>query len=124
MRLSTPVLAAPAAPPQHLVTWGGFAGADFELSGGLLDEHFYAGDDLGSALAGHAQQAGFTGVVDHVEDVAGVDLVFLQRRFFRLPMPTGVALMITSKASFFRVGALDQAGAGTVAPSSTTSTSV
>ena len=35
---------------QHVVLRGGFAGPDFELAGGLVDEHFYAGDDLRSAL--------------------------------------------------------------------------
>ncbi len=66
---------------QHLVPRGGFAGPDFELAGCLVSEHFDPWDDLGAALLGQLKQASFRRIVNHVEDVAGVDLVLLQRRF-------------------------------------------
>src|SRR5712692_10857731 len=55
---------------QHVVLGGGLARPDFELPGGLVDEHFDARDDLRAALFGELQQASFAGIVNHVEDVA------------------------------------------------------
>jgi hypothetical protein len=38
--------------PKHLVPRGGFSGPDFELAGGLMDEHFNPRNDLRAAFFG------------------------------------------------------------------------
>jgi len=65
---------------EHFFFGGGFAGPDFELAGSLVDEHFDAGDDGEAFFAGHADQRRVDGVVDQVEDEAGVELLRFEER--------------------------------------------
>ncbi len=49
-----------------------FAGPDFELTDGLFDKHFQAGNDLFALFARAADQSGLERVINHVEnDFAG-----------------------------------------------------
>ena len=50
------------------VEGGGLLGPGLELGGGLPHEHFGAGDGGAAGGAGFAEQSGFDGVVDGVED--------------------------------------------------------
>src|SRR6202451_3456496 len=70
--------------PQHFIPGGGLAGPDFELAGGLVDEHFHARDDLRAALFGPLQPPGFTWVVHHVQHIPRIDLFFLERSLLRI----------------------------------------
>src|SRR5215831_243901 len=65
---------------EHVVPWRRFAGPYLKLTGRLVDEHFDAWDDLGSARLGQLYKSRLGRVVDHFEDVAGVDLVLIQGR--------------------------------------------
>ena len=59
------------------------------------------------------QQAGFGRIVDHVEDVAGIDFFFLQRSFASIAHAYRRSVDDHVEGEFFQVGAFHGAGVGT-----------
>src|SRR5208283_2976517 len=73
---------------------------------------FQAGDDLRASLLCQFQQPGFDGIVNHVEDVAGVDFLFLQGSFASIAHADGGGVDDDVEGVLLEVGALDGSGVG------------
>ena len=57
---------------EHFGFWGWLAGPELKLARALLDEHFHALDGVEAALAGDLQERRVEGIIDQIEDQAGL----------------------------------------------------
>jgi len=75
-------------PGEHDPAHGGHRSAqarpDLVLGRALLDQHLPAGDGAAAAAARQAQQFGFDGIVDQIEDDASIQLLGAERRYVDL----------------------------------------
>ncbi len=99
---------------QHLVPRRRLAGPDFELAGGLMGEHLDARNDLSAPLLAQLQEAGLGGIVNHIKDIAGIDLVLLQRSLASVAHPNRGGIDDDIECQFLQIGALDDARPGLV----------
>ena len=91
--------------PQHVVPGRGLAGPDLELARRLVDEHLDARDHFRAALFRHLHQPRFRGIVNHVEHITRVDLIFVQWRLARVAHAHRSGVDDDIESELFQVGA-------------------
>ena len=74
-----------------------------------MNEHFKARNHFGAPGFCHFQQAGYNGVVHHIENKFCFDFFFLQRGFPRIPQSEGSSVDDHIKFQLLKVGALNAA---------------